>query len=101
MRRRQLLAYLRAHGCHLVSGKELDIPGGAILPTIAGQPCQGIVKSARCWRAKFAGTWESPSLDRSNDTIWEKAAVFLAQQGAHNLTGAIVTDAEIVRRLGL
>jgi hypothetical protein len=30
-----------------------------------------------------------------------KAAIFLAQQDARGLTGAIVTDAELVRRLRL
>jgi hypothetical protein len=30
-----------------------------------------------------------------------KAVVFLARQDAHGLTGAVVTDQEIVARLGL
>jgi NAD(P)-dependent dehydrogenase (short-subunit alcohol dehydrogenase family) len=39
-------------------------------------------------------TWVSPE-------AMVKAATFLAQQDARGLTGAIVTDAELVRRLGL
>jgi NAD(P)-dependent dehydrogenase (short-subunit alcohol dehydrogenase family) len=39
-------------------------------------------------------TWATPE-----DMV--KAAVFLAQQDAHGLTGAVVTAEEIVRRLGL
>ena len=39
-------------------------------------------------------TWATPE-----DMV--KAVIFLAQQDAHGLTGASVTDAELVRRLGL
>mgnify|MGYP001588347623 FL=1 len=39
-------------------------------------------------------TWATPE-------AMVKAAVFLAQQDVHGLTGAIVTDVELVRRLGL
>jgi len=39
-------------------------------------------------------TWATPE-------AMVKAAVFLARQDAHGLTGAVVTDVELVRRLGL
>jgi NAD(P)-dependent dehydrogenase (short-subunit alcohol dehydrogenase family) len=39
-------------------------------------------------------TWVTPE-------AMVKAAIFLAQQDARGLTGAVVTDAELVRRLGL
>jgi citronellol/citronellal dehydrogenase len=39
-------------------------------------------------------TWATPE-------AMVKAAIFLAQQDARGLTGAVITDAELVRRLGL